>query len=71
MSCRSSRLKVNRLLYTQWDNSRARGQFSRGFTWLVCRLCCHWSETALEEITPRFPQGDFRGVWRFKFAVCA
>ena len=37
-TCRSPRLKVNRLLYTPWDNSLARGQFSRVFTWLVCHL---------------------------------
>ena len=34
------------------------------FTWLICRRLVHWPETAFEEITSRFPQGDFLGTWR-------
>ncbi len=37
MNRRSPRLKLNRLLYTRWDHSRARGQLSKAFIWLVCR----------------------------------
>jgi hypothetical protein len=35
------------------------------------RLFGSWPDMAFGKITPCFPQDDFRGVWRFKFAVCA